>query len=48
MKRREEIVVAGGGKIESAERAAVDGNDVIEPQRQVGKIFRQNFLDFTA
>ena len=48
MKRREEVVVACRGKIERAERAAVDGNNVIEPQWQVGKIARQNFLNFTA
>jgi len=48
MKRREEVVVAGGGKIERAERAAVNGNDIVEPQGQIGKIVRQNFLNFTA
>jgi hypothetical protein len=48
MKSREEIVVASGRKIECAERAAVDGNDVVKPQGQVGKIFRENFLNFTA
>ena len=48
MKRREEVVVAGGGKIEGAERAAVNGNDIVEPQGQIGKIVRQNFLNFTA
>jgi hypothetical protein len=48
MKSREEVAVAGGRKIECAERVAVDGNDVVEPHRQVGQIFRENFLDFTA
>src|SRR6266699_697178 len=41
MKSRKKIVVAGGGKIESAERAAMDGNDVVEPHGQVRKIFRE-------
>jgi hypothetical protein len=48
MKSRKKIVIAGGGKIESAERAAMDGNDVVEPHGQVGKICRENFLNFTA
>jgi hypothetical protein len=26
----------------------VDGNDVGEPKRDIGKVFRENFLDFTA
>jgi len=26
----------------------VDGNNIIEPQPQVGKIVRQDFLDFSA
>ena len=48
MKRREEVVVAGGGKIEGAERAAVNGNYIVEPLGQIGKIVRQTFLNFTA
>jgi len=45
MKRREEVVVAGGGKIEGAERAAVNGNDIVEPQGHIGKIVRPEFSE---
>jgi hypothetical protein len=48
MKSRKKIVIAAGRNIESDERAAMDGNNVVEPHGQVGKIFRENFLDFTA
>jgi len=40
----EEVVVAGGRKIESARLAAMDRNDVIEPHRQVGQIFRKDSM----
>ncbi|MFI5092582.1 MAG: hypothetical protein WCE50_05620 [Candidatus Acidiferrum sp.] len=44
----EEIEVAGGGEFEIAERAAMDGDDVDKPQRQVGQIDRKDFLNFAA
>jgi hypothetical protein len=38
-KSGKEVVVSSGGKIELAQRAAVNRNDVVEPQGQVRKVF---------
>lgn len=47
-KGRVEVEVAGRGKLEFAQCAAMDGYYVGEPERQVGRIVRKNFLNFAA
>ena len=46
--RGEEVEVAGGGELEFAERRAMDGDDVGEPERQAGNIVCKDFLNFAA
>lgn len=48
MERSQEIEVAGGGELEFAERAAMDGDDVGEPEREIGQIVGKDFLNFAA
>jgi hypothetical protein len=48
LKDREKVEIAGWREPEVAERAAMDGDDVGEPERQVGQIVRKDFLNFAA
>ncbi len=47
-KGAKEVEVAGGREVEFAERAAVDGDNVGKPEREIRQVFRNDLLDFTA